>query len=184
MNAFEVERILDRRTRRKGRRKILEYRIRWQNFGPSEDTWEPRENLRGCPELLREFEDNLAQMQEADHMDVSSTTDNFGGSDSEEERGYSSDDDDSTELMPASPNMPLGPAQHKKHRRPAGLPLPWSATRWTVVEGSGSVRVRGQNAHVHATDLRKNTRSTTLLPLPQPALVAELMQSKTVAVAC
>ncbi|XP_077502839.1 uncharacterized protein LOC144113569 isoform X2 [Amblyomma americanum] len=112
MNAFEVERILDRRTRRKGRRKILEYRIRWQNFGPSEDTWEPRENLRGCPELLREFEDNLAQMQEADHMDVSSTTDNFGGSDSEEERGYSSDDDDSTELMPASPNMPLGPAQH------------------------------------------------------------------------
>ncbi|XP_077502840.1 chromobox protein homolog 1-like isoform X3 [Amblyomma americanum] len=87
MNAFEVERILDRRTRRKGRRKILEYRIRWQNFGPSEDTWEPRENLRGCPELLREFEDNLAQMQEADHMDVSSTTDNFGGSDSEEERG-------------------------------------------------------------------------------------------------
>ncbi|KAL3226050.1 hypothetical protein MRX96_025268 [Rhipicephalus microplus] len=58
---YEVERILKYRTRRQGKRKIGEYLIRWKNFGPSEDTWEPRKNLVGCEALLKEFEENLAK---------------------------------------------------------------------------------------------------------------------------
>lgn len=56
-----------------------------------------------------------------------------------------------------------------------------------VAEGSGSARVHGQDAHVRATDLRKNKHSPYSLSLPRPALVAhalvalELMRSKTVA---
>lgn len=56
---YEVEKILDRRWRRRGKKKVEEFLIRWKNFGPDEDTWEPRENLHGCEEVLSEFEDSF-----------------------------------------------------------------------------------------------------------------------------
>lgn len=40
-NIFSAERIIDE----KGRGKKREYRVRWEGFGPDEDTWEPLANL-------------------------------------------------------------------------------------------------------------------------------------------
>ncbi|XP_078609480.1 uncharacterized protein LOC144880832 isoform X4 [Branchiostoma floridae x Branchiostoma japonicum] len=50
-DVFEVEGILDQRTRR-GRE---EYLIRWKGFDEDEDTWEPEKNLFGCEEILEEW---------------------------------------------------------------------------------------------------------------------------------
>lgn len=58
---YEVEKILDRRWRRRGKKKVEEFLVRWRNFGPEEDTWEPRENLEGCEEVLTEFEESLLE---------------------------------------------------------------------------------------------------------------------------
>jgi hypothetical protein len=50
---FEVERILARRTKGRGR---AEYLVKWKGY-PNEDcTWEPKQGL-SCPELLKEFEE-------------------------------------------------------------------------------------------------------------------------------
>jgi len=53
---FEVERILDRRKRRKG----FEYYVQWKGYDPDSNTWEPQRHLEdyGCRTLLHEF--NLA----------------------------------------------------------------------------------------------------------------------------
>jgi hypothetical protein len=52
---YEVERIIDSRTtRKKGKRKITEYYIKWLGYDHSYDTWEPAANLH-CPILLKEF---------------------------------------------------------------------------------------------------------------------------------
>ncbi len=62
---YKVESIMDHRmvTRRvkktaRGRKKhtkVIEYRVRWQGYGAEEDTWEPRENLLSCSELIKEY---------------------------------------------------------------------------------------------------------------------------------
>ena len=48
---YEVVDILD--SRRRGR-KVL-YLIRWEGYGPEDDTWEPIESLSGSKELLDDF---------------------------------------------------------------------------------------------------------------------------------
>ncbi|XP_022111125.1 M-phase phosphoprotein 8-like isoform X4 [Acanthaster planci] len=50
-NIYEVEKILGV-TKHEGRPL---YRVRWQGYGPEEDTWEPRENLLTCEDLVEEF---------------------------------------------------------------------------------------------------------------------------------
>ncbi|XP_065305247.1 uncharacterized protein [Dermacentor albipictus] len=62
-DVYEVEKILKYRIRGQGKKKIEEYLIRWKNFGPSEDTWEPRKNLLDCEELLIEFEKNFTKAE-------------------------------------------------------------------------------------------------------------------------
>lgn len=34
------------------------YRVRWQNYSPKDDTWQPKQSL-SCSELLKEYHDNL-----------------------------------------------------------------------------------------------------------------------------
>lgn len=63
---YEVEKILDKRWRRRGKKKVEEFLIRWKNFGPDEDTWEPKENLHGCEEVLSEFEDSFLGVPASD----------------------------------------------------------------------------------------------------------------------
>jgi transposase InsO family protein len=48
---YEVEKILDKRTR-KG---VTEYKIRWKGYSNEDDTWEPTSHLN-CPEKIREFQ--------------------------------------------------------------------------------------------------------------------------------
>ncbi|KAL1437269.1 hypothetical protein MTO96_001342 [Rhipicephalus appendiculatus] len=84
-DVYEVEKILEYRIRRQGKKRIGEYLIRWKNFGPSEDTWEPRRNLVGCETLLKEFEENLAKA--GDLLENEAEPRN----------------DDGTELMPTPP---------------------------------------------------------------------------------
>ncbi|KAK7017114.1 Chromobox protein 5, partial [Halocaridina rubra] len=47
----QVESILDSRER-KGK---IEYLIAWKDWGPKYNTWEPEENLQGCPEILEKY---------------------------------------------------------------------------------------------------------------------------------
>eukprot|EP00959_Pyramimonas_sp_CCMP1952_P115817 2421602-Pyramimonas_sp.AAC.1 len=59
---FEVEKILDHMVEMveagKKRQRTEFYFVRWLGYGPEDDTWEPRENLRGCPEKIKEFEES------------------------------------------------------------------------------------------------------------------------------
>jgi hypothetical protein len=49
---YKVHDILNQR-KRNGK---TEYLVRWKDYGPKDDTWEPRENLWNAPEALRHYE--------------------------------------------------------------------------------------------------------------------------------
>ncbi|XP_011310703.1 heterochromatin protein 1 [Fopius arisanus] len=55
---YEVERIIDVYFKKNGKREFL---IRWKGFKPSEDTWEPEDNLN-CPDLIKKF---MVKVEEA-----------------------------------------------------------------------------------------------------------------------
>ena len=46
---YVVEKIVDKRTRN-GRQ---EYLLKWKGYSSAENTWEPKENVTDCPELLK-----------------------------------------------------------------------------------------------------------------------------------
>jgi len=48
---FEIEKIVD--VKKEGR--INLYKVRWKGYGEKDDTWEPKKNLAGSIELLKEF---------------------------------------------------------------------------------------------------------------------------------
>lgn len=50
-DGYEVDEIVDHKY--KGKSKKL-YKIRWKNYGPEDDTWEPEESL-SCPELIEKY---------------------------------------------------------------------------------------------------------------------------------
>lgn len=49
---YEVELILKKRIRQGS----VEYYLKWKNFPMEDCTWEPRDSLAGCDELIEEFE--------------------------------------------------------------------------------------------------------------------------------
>lgn len=53
-DVYNVEKIIDHR-RLKGK---IYYRVRWENYPPKDDTWQPKETLN-CPELLKVYHDEL-----------------------------------------------------------------------------------------------------------------------------
>jgi hypothetical protein len=50
---FEVEQIV--RTRRIGKKKTLQYKIRWKGYSPAHDSWEPASQVH-APNLIEEFQ--------------------------------------------------------------------------------------------------------------------------------
>ena len=64
---YEVERIIDHRERRVGRKNSKgertrlkrEYLVRWKNLDASHDTWEPEQNLTNCSEALELYWSSL-----------------------------------------------------------------------------------------------------------------------------
>jgi hypothetical protein len=60
---YEVESILAcQRVTSRGKTATF-YRIRWKNFGPTSDSWEPEQNLN-CPELLNTFRKRHQQVRD------------------------------------------------------------------------------------------------------------------------
>jgi hypothetical protein len=58
--AWEVERILKKRTRRFGRGQRIEYLVKWKGYPDYEASWEPSSNLREAPEAIQSFESRSA----------------------------------------------------------------------------------------------------------------------------
>jgi hypothetical protein len=50
---YEVEEVLD--SRKYGRWKKLQYLVKWVDYGPESNSWEPAENLDTAPEKVAEF---------------------------------------------------------------------------------------------------------------------------------
>jgi hypothetical protein len=55
---FIVEDILTHRTNEAG---DIEYLIRWEGYTSDDDTWEPADNLQGCPRILRQYHANTGE---------------------------------------------------------------------------------------------------------------------------
>lgn len=58
---YEVQEIIDHRKERGG--KML-YRIRWKNYGPDDDTWEPEATL-SCPDIIKKYKAKCEKDDEA-----------------------------------------------------------------------------------------------------------------------
>ncbi|CAM6101969.1 unnamed protein product [Calypogeia fissa] len=55
---YEVDRILQKRIIRRGRKTIVEYLVLWKGFPLHEATWEPIGNLTHCANILQKFENS------------------------------------------------------------------------------------------------------------------------------
>merc|ERR1712028_242605 len=58
---FEVEKISKKR-KNNGR---IEYFVKWKGYAPSENTWEPVENLETAQDLVEKFEEEARQKGDA-----------------------------------------------------------------------------------------------------------------------
>jgi hypothetical protein len=53
---YTVESLLDFQVAKKGRKKFYRFLIKWEGYEAEHNKWEPEENLRGCGDLVREYE--------------------------------------------------------------------------------------------------------------------------------
>jgi len=61
---YTVDRVLDHRDKRQGRRSVREYLIRWAGYGPEHNTWEPQSNMAGAKEAIAEYWALMTRKQE------------------------------------------------------------------------------------------------------------------------
>lgn len=52
---YRVEKLLESRQVKKGRKTVTEYLVRWEGYSSEHDTWEPRSNLLTCGDLVKQF---------------------------------------------------------------------------------------------------------------------------------
>ena len=55
---YEVEKIVDKRTNVYG---LVEYFVKWKGYPSSENTWEPKKNLKRLEHLIKEFENGIGE---------------------------------------------------------------------------------------------------------------------------
>ena len=55
---YEVEKIVDKRTNIYG---LVEYLVKWKGYPSSENTWEPKKNLRKLEHLIKEYENGMGE---------------------------------------------------------------------------------------------------------------------------
>jgi hypothetical protein len=73
-NIFEVECILSHRERKYRHRTKKQFLIAWKGYGPEHHTWEPEENLDGCPEALQDYWNAVERRKKASTSSASRTT--------------------------------------------------------------------------------------------------------------
>ena len=54
---FYAERLLGHREVKTGEKVVLQYLVKWRDYGDESNTWEPRSNLLTCGELIREYKE-------------------------------------------------------------------------------------------------------------------------------
>jgi hypothetical protein len=54
--AWEVEEVVGKRVRKRGKATVTEYLVRWKNYPDWDKTWEPAKNLRAAQEAVAEYE--------------------------------------------------------------------------------------------------------------------------------
>ena len=59
--SFEVERLLHKRTVKKGKGRAVEYLVRWTGYGPEWDRWYNIKDLDNAADLVHDYEEALAQ---------------------------------------------------------------------------------------------------------------------------
>ena len=52
---YEVERVLDHRSVKRGKGTKQEFLVKWLGYGPEHNTWEPQKNLTNCKDILKEY---------------------------------------------------------------------------------------------------------------------------------
>ena len=55
---YEVEKIVDKRTNIYG---LVEYLVKWKGYPSSENTWEPKKNLKRLEHLIKEYENGIGE---------------------------------------------------------------------------------------------------------------------------
>ena len=61
LKSFEIDRLLNKRTIKRGKGLTVEYLVRWTGYGPGWDRWYNVKDLDNAAELVREYEEGLAQ---------------------------------------------------------------------------------------------------------------------------
>jgi hypothetical protein len=61
--AWEVDRVVDKRVRRYGRQQRTEYLVLWKGYPEWEKTWEPEKNLRTAQRAIQQYERSHQQQR-------------------------------------------------------------------------------------------------------------------------
>ena len=57
--AYRVDTLLDKRTRNIGRRKVVEYLVKWEGYGHEHNTWETEANIED-PDLIEALNSRMS----------------------------------------------------------------------------------------------------------------------------
>jgi hypothetical protein len=66
---YEVERILDMRQVRKGRRQIRQFLVKWKGYPEYESTWEPEDNLNNAKEAIEDYLKQVTDDEDVVHLE-------------------------------------------------------------------------------------------------------------------